>query len=124
MINKKIRGKFVKVIAFQHNTQVRGVEKTVKDLGHHVETLLVDIDKIIKTLDKTNMYIIVIPEEIMSDSVAQGVLEETIDCILNKNKYLILIGNKSYHNSLLQLIPEIKLTQWINRPQGYGEIQG
>ena len=122
MINKKIRDKYVKVIAFQHNTQVRGIEKTVKDLGLYVEILLADIDKIIKTLDKTNMYIIAIPEEIMSDSVAQSVLEEIIDCILNKNKYLILIGNKSYHNSLLQLIPEIKLTHWINRPLKLEEV--
>ncbi len=123
MINRKIRGKFVKVITFQHNTAVRGIEKTIKDLGHNVEIMLADdIDIIIKTLDKTNMYVIAIPEEIMSDSVAQGVLEEIIDCILNKNKYLILIGNKSYHNSLLQLIPEIKLTQWINRPLRLEEV--
>ncbi len=122
MINKKIRGKYVKVIAFQQNTQVRGIEKTIKDLGHYVEILPPDIDKIIKMLDKTNMYVIAIPEEIMSDSVAQAVLEEIIDCILNKNKYLILIGNKSYHNSLLKLIPEIKLTQWINRPLKLEEV--
>lgn len=122
MINKKIRGKYVKVITFQHNTEVRAIEKTIMDLGHHTEIMLADIDKILKTLDKTNMYVIAIPEEIMSDSVEQEVLEEIVDCILNKNKYLILIGNKSYHNGLLQIIPEIKLTHWINRPLKLEEV--
>ena len=122
MINRKIRGKFVKVITFQHSTEVRGIEKTIKDLGHFTEILLADIDKILKTLDKSNMYVIAIPEEIMSDSVEQEILEEIIDCILNKNKYLILIGNKSYHNGLLNVIPEIKLAHWINRPLRLEEV--
>ena len=122
MINKKIRGKYVKVITFQHSTEVRGIEKTIKDLGHYTEILLADIDKILKTLDKTNMYVIAIPEEVMSDSVEQEVLEEIIDCILNKNKYLIVIGNKSYHNGLLKIIPEIKLAHWINRPLRLEEV--
>ncbi len=122
MINKKIRGKFVKVIAYQHSTEVRGIEKTIKDLGHFTEILLADIDMILKTLDKTNMYVVDIPEEIMSDSYEQEVLEEIVDSILNKNKYLILIGNKSYRNGLLKLIPEIKLTHWINRPLRLEEV--
>ncbi len=124
MINKKIRGKFIKVITFQHSIEARGIEKTIKDLGHYTEIMLADIDKILKTIDKTNMYVIAIPEEVMSDSVEQEVLEEIIDCILNKNKYLILIGNKSYYNGLLKLIPEIKLTHWINRPLRLEEVAG
>ncbi len=122
MISRKIRGKFVKVITFQQNTEVRGIEKTIKDLGHNTEILMADIDKILKTLDKTHMYVIAIPEEIMSDSVEQEVLEEIIDSILNKNKYLIVLGNKSFHNGLLKIIPEIKLAHWINRPLKLEEV--
>ena len=104
------------IVLFQYSVVANGMEKKLSELGYNVALVVNDIEKVkLHTMAKS-LCLIYLPDEITEDKIELTTLTELTGIIIKSDNNMILIGEKRYHNELIQKLPLLNKYKWLDRP--------
>ena len=109
--------KEVAIIMFQYSVIVKGIERKLTDMGYKVTPVTEHLEDRVRVLaDRMSLFVFYLPPDITTDSSRKKTLHLISDMVLDKDKCLILLGDKQQYEDLVGELPIIRDHPWINRP--------
>ena len=108
--------KSIAIILYKFSVVVKGIERNLKDLGYLVDMVTDDFDHAKSIVDRTVLFIVYLPDDIMEDLHKQRKLTDLCASIKEGNRSLMIIGEQRYHQELIALLPELRGFTWFDRP--------
>lgn len=106
----------VVIVLFQYSVVAKGIEKKLYDLAFNVTTVVDDLEKLRMHTKNNSIYLIYLPDEIAENKMELDKLTEISNMIVDSSQNMILIGEKRYHNDLIQMLPVLDNYVWLDRP--------
>ena len=104
------------IVQFQYSVVANGIGKKLSELKLNVASVVGDIEKLKGYTQKESIYIVYLPDEIADDKLELSTFAGICQTIINNNRNMILIGEKRYHNELIQKLPFLNKYKWLDRP--------
>ncbi len=106
--------KNVAIVVFQYSVVVKGIER--KMTGAYSVEIIEDFTLIKPHADRTDVYVIYLPEDVVEDTVKLEKFKHIVNDINEIDGKMLLIGENRFHRELLSFVPAIKYTTWLDRP--------
>ncbi len=114
-------GKNITILLYQYSVVISGIERRLKDAGYNVE-VLETFEQIPKYMDRTDVFLTYLPNDIMESEVKQERLTYICRQISERNGRLILMGENGVHRRLKVMVPLILNNTWIDFPVNIEEL--
>lgn len=111
--------KNIAIILHQYSIVVKGVERKLKELGYNVAVIEPSSDLIRETAPQTDLFVVYLPKDSKNRSDDEQILKlliQNCDAIQECKKSMVVIGEKSYRNSLMDGHPILGDCEWVDRP--------
>ncbi|MBR4528687.1 MAG: response regulator [Lachnospiraceae bacterium] len=108
-------GTRIVIFAYQYSVVVKGIERNLANLGYETEIISDAADLVGKT-SNTEVFILYLPADILESVTTQASLGEICNMVRQGGRNLILLGEKRYHEELVQRLPAIDEFDWYDRP--------
>ncbi|MBR4904733.1 MAG: response regulator [Selenomonadaceae bacterium] len=111
--------KKIAIILQQYSIVVRGVERKLKELGYGVTVLEPDTDLIKEQAPLMDLFVLYLPKDSKNreeDEHKFKMLAQVCDTIQDYKKSMVVIGEKSYRSSLMDINPILGDCEWVDRP--------
>lgn len=111
--------KKIVIILHQYSIVVKGVERKLKELGYNVAVIEPDSDVVREIAAQADLFVVYLPKDSKNrsdDEQTFRLLLENCDVIQECKKSMVVIGEKSYRNSLMYVHPMLGDCDWIDRP--------
>lgn len=111
--------KKIAIILQQYSIVVRGVERKLKELGYKVTVMEPNPDLIRECAALTDLFILYLPKDSKNraeDEQKFDILTKICETIQNCRKSIVVIGEKNYRSSLMDICPILGDCEWVDRP--------
>jgi len=115
MIMNTTEEKNITIVLLQYSVVAKGMERKLIDLGYHVDVISNRYNSI-TNYNKTDLFVIYLPTDIMDDMAKRAILEEICKNIQNGGRKMLFLGEKKYHAELSREVPVIDDHVWLDRP--------
>ena len=104
------------LITYQYSVVVKGIERNLTELEHHVIVAEPDLDIVRQNILKESVFIVYLSKDILGKKTDVDNLMELTDYLSKRNKNMIVIGEKAFYDDFIQAVPLLKQMIWLNRP--------
>ncbi len=104
------------MLMFQPSIVARGMEKKLVEMNNKVESIVGDVSKIDDCIEKTDVFILNLPNKIADDTKELKTLVILNDKIAKRNKAMIVVGERELWEDLAKIYPGICRYNWVYRP--------
>ena len=104
------------MLMFQPSIVARGMEKKLVEMNNKVESIVGDVSKIDDCIEKTDVFILNLPNKIADDTKELKTLVILNDKIAKRNKAMIVGGESELWEDLAKIYPGICRYNWVYRP--------
>ncbi|MBR3745505.1 MAG: response regulator [Selenomonadaceae bacterium] len=111
--------KNIAIILHKYSIVVKGVERKLKELGYNVAVVEPIADLIKESAAHTDLFVMYLPKDSKNRSDDEQILKvlmKLCDTIQECKKNLVVIGEKSYRDSLIDSQPILSDCEWVDRP--------
>lgn len=118
--------KKVAIILQQYSIVVKSVERKLKELGCEVDVIKPESDFLKAAASgQTDLFVLYLPKDSKNreeeEMMFQMVLQ-VCDVMETYGKNMVLIGERSYRENLMEFNPVLKDYEWVNRPIDMQEL--
>ncbi|WP_022764253.1 response regulator [Butyrivibrio sp. XPD2006] len=104
------------MLLFQPSVVARGLAKRLAELGHNVTPIVGDVMNLDQYMDTTDIFIFNLPTMIVEYSDEIEALQVVCDRMIQKNKKMILVGERELHQELERIYHDVYRFGWVSRP--------
>ena len=108
--------KNVTIILFQFSVVVKGIERKLTEEGYRVDVLTGNFDTIPTIAGATDLFLVYLPGDIMSDLENVYKLENIVKAVSAKEKKIVILGEHKFRDDVSKAIPAIDEHIWLDRP--------
>ena len=108
--------KQIVIVLYQYSVVVKGMERKLGELGYGVNVVTEHFDLIEKYGPATDLFMLYLPGDIMDDKLKQKNLTTIIESVKDTKQNMIVVGEKKYHDDLVQYFPDLEAYAWLDRP--------
>lgn len=112
------------MLMFQPSIVARGMEKKLVEMNNTVESIVGDVSKVDEYLDKTDVFILNLPNKIADDTKEIKTLVVLNEKIVKKEKAMIVVGERELWEDLAKIYPGICQYIWVYRPVETEQLEG
>lgn len=109
-------GNNIVVITYQFSVVVKSMEKGLTDRNFNVTLLEDKIDKISAVMEKTDVFLLYLPDSMYDDEKRLKNLVLICDTLKDGDRRMILIGNVRNQESFMKVVPALRDYTWLDRP--------
>ena len=120
--NEANRFKNIVILMYQYSVVVKGMENKLKELGYHVDVVTDKFELVKNFASNVSLFIFYLPADIMDDSDEMKILSQMTEKIIGWGNNMIIVGEKKYHDDLVERLPEIRPFDWVDRPVNMGSF--
>ncbi len=104
------------LIMYQRSIVARGIDNKLKEMGYETTTVIGSVDIAVDNVPDGSLFVIFLPDDIMEDDLKINPLRVLFDAAIRNNVNMICIGEASYHDDLVKLVPDVEDAEWVDRP--------
>ncbi|MCR5053739.1 MAG: response regulator [Lachnospiraceae bacterium] len=108
--------KSVVFIVQKYSIVASGLEKNLQNEGIQTRSVTDRYKNILELSDNTSLFILYLPEDIMSDSSKQRVLKEISGYLKDTGCPAVIIGEEKNESDVVGAFPDLKGHRWFYRP--------
>ncbi len=109
-------GKNIVIVLYQYSVVVKGIERKLTEQGFHVDVLSENFDNIADYAMTADVFLLYLPADIMENKVKQREISDVCEVAKSFSKDAVLVGEKKYHNDLIDAVPVLAGFKWYDRP--------
>ena len=110
------------IVQEKESIVTRGIVKKLEEMAYEVTLCSTVFDDVEKKLDKADIFVLYLSPNIQDDLDALQKQIPFFTLLLDKEKYLILIGEKDKYEGLLKIVPMLGGCVWLDRPLVMGDL--
>ncbi len=110
------------IVQEKESIVTRGIVKKLEEMAYEVTLCSTVFDDVEKKLDKADIFVLYLSPNIQDDLDALQKQIPIFTLLLDKEKYLILIGEKDKYEGLLKVVPMLGGCVWLDRPLVMGDL--
>ena len=104
------------IVLFKYSVVAKVMEKKLTEMSLNVTIVVNDLSKIEEWKKDKPFFMIYLSDDMADNRVFLDKLSQMSDIIVKSGSKMMLIGEKSYHNELIQKLPVLKDYLWLDRP--------
>ena len=111
--------KKIAIVLQQYSIVVKGVERKLKELGYEVTTVKPETDLLQAVSSEIDLFVLYLPKDSKNREEEESMFQmllQVCDVMLTYKKTMVLIGEKSYRDNLMQVHPLLGECEWVDRP--------
>ena len=108
--------KNIVILMYQYSVVVKGMENKLKELGYHVDVVTEKFELVKNFASNVSLFIFYLPSDIIDDSNEMKTLSRMAEKIIGWGNNMIIVGEKKYHSDLIDMLPELRPFEWVDRP--------
>jgi CheY-like chemotaxis protein len=111
--------KRIAIILQQYSIVVRGVERKLKELGYNVTVMEPNPELIKDNAPLTDLFVLYLPKDSKNraeDEQKFDIMGQICETIQACEKSMLVIGEKNYRSSLMDISPIFGNCEWVDRP--------
>ena len=119
--------KNIVILMYQYSVVVKEMENKLKGLGYHVDVVTDKFELVKNYASNVSLFIFYLPADITDESDEMKILSRMTEKIIGWGNNMIIVGEKKYHSDLLEMLPEIRPFDWVDRPvdmESFGQLVG
>ncbi len=111
--------KKIAIVLQQYSIVVKGVERKLKELGYDVTTVKPETDLLQAVSSEIDLFVLYLPKDSKNREEEESMFQmllQVCDVMQTYKKTMVLIGEKSYRDNLMQVHPLLGECEWVDRP--------
>lgn len=111
--------KKIAIVLQQYSIVVKGMERKIKELGYEVTMIKPETDLLKAISDQTDLFVLYLPKDSKNreeEEMTFKMLLQVCDVMQTYKKSMVLVGEKNYRNSLMEVHPLLGECEWVDRP--------
>ena len=111
--------KKIAIVLQQYSIVVKGMERKIKELGYEVTMIKPESDLLKAISDQTDLFVLYLPKDSKNreeEEMTFKMLLQVCDVMQTYKKSMVLVGEKNYRNSLMEVHPLLGECEWVDRP--------
>lgn len=111
--------KKIAIVLQQYSIVVKGIERKLKELGYEVTTIKPETDLLKAVSSEIDLFMLYLPKDSKNREEEESMfrmLLQVCDIMQTYKKTMVLIGEKSYRDNLMEVHPLLSECEWVNRP--------
>lgn len=111
--------KKIAIVLQQYSIVVKGIERKLKELDYEVTTIKPETELLKAITEQTDLFVLYLPKDSKTDDEEEKMfrmLLQVCDVMQTYKKSMVLIGEKSYRNNLMEIHPLLSGCEWVDRP--------
>ncbi|MCR4908703.1 MAG: response regulator, partial [Lachnospiraceae bacterium] len=112
------------VVVFHYSVVVKGIERKLNEMGYSVFMITENLDKeFLRFVGGVRLAVLYLPSDIMEDQKKKELLSGMLDAAVKKLQRTLVIGEKKFHDDLLNEFPVPENYTLLDRPVDMGLLE-
>ncbi len=107
----------VVIVVFHYSVVVKGIERKIAEMGYRVFMVTESFEKELHRYGgEERLLVLYLPNDLMENPVKKDTLLKLSAIITEQRQRTLILGEKKYHDDLLQMIPALGSFLYLSRP--------